>query len=159
MVSSVSSAPSVASSTGTSQVNAMDKVSQEQLYNPGLYAMQEVMPEYASKKKKHSFLGFLAKTALTAVVVGGAACLGRKKIGALKDIDLSAKPLKEAKIGEKIKYGIAKFGEWVDTKVVQKVVGFVKRKGKEVADAAKKEDAPAAEAPRSKKGSKKTKTQ
>lgn len=78
MINSVSTA----TSTGTtpSIVRAMDKVSQEQLYSPGLYSMPELMEyEHHHHKRDAGFLGFLGKVILTAVVIGAGA-IGIRKL-------------------------------------------------------------------------------
>lgn len=63
-----------------SSIGAMDKVSQEQMYNPGLYAMPELMEQpHHHNKKDGGFLGFLGKLILTALVVG-AASIGIRKV-------------------------------------------------------------------------------
>lgn len=109
------------------QVGAADRVSQEQLYSPGAYSTQELQYE-RPRKRKGGFLGFLGKLAFTAVLVGGAAALGRTKLASLKDIDLKIKPGNDTKVLEKAKYYIAGFGEWTNEKVITKIVNLAKNK-------------------------------
>lgn len=150
MVSSVSSVNNVSPSPNPTQgqpVRAMDKVSQEQIYSPGIYSMQELMAtERPPYREKHGFLKFLFKVAVATVVVGGAAAFGRKHIGTFKNIDLDVKP---EKFGEKIKYQIARFGEFVNEKVIAKISNKwqeVKPKSKVTkAEEAAKDAAPKAE--------------
>jgi hypothetical protein len=85
---------------------ALDKISNEQLYAPGLYAMPEVSQPSAPLEKKGSFLGFLGKTVATALLIGVAAVGARKFL--MKDykvIELAD----DAKSLEKIKNTFAKY--------------------------------------------------
>lgn len=105
------------------QVRAMDKVSQEQLYAPGMYAMEELMEPPAYREKRGSFLGFLGKLVLTAAVVGGGAALLRNH--ALKDFDITAKP---TKISEYAKKWTAQLGDFVNEKIVAKLKNIFSKK-------------------------------
>jgi len=109
----------------TSAIGAMDKVSKEQLYSPGLYAIPELMQPAPRPYKEHmTFLGFLGRLVLTAAVVLGGPLLARKKINAFskESIDVTQDLAKGAKIGERLKYHVAKFGEWVDKNMYQKLI-------------------------------------
>lgn len=125
MVNSVSNVPS-----GNYQPKAMDKVSQEQLYNPGLYATQELLESPHYREKKGSFLGFLGKLVLTAAVIGGGAALLRKH--ALNGFDVTAKP---TKISEYAKKWTAQLGDFVNEKIVTKIKNIFPKKAE--GDAAK----------------------
>ena len=116
-----------------SAIGAMDKVTKEQLYDPGSYALREVLaPPPPPYKEKGGFLGFLGRIVLTAAIVLGVPLLARKNIKAIKDIPLDIKPTKETKIFEKMKYRIAQFGEWVDKNIYQKIVKVFEKKEDEV---------------------------
>lgn len=125
MVNSVSNVPS-----GNYQPKAMDKVSQEQLYNPGLYATQELLESPHYREKKGSFLGFLGKLVLTAAVIGGVALGARKLIPSLnKDaINVADGIKKDAGFGAKVKYYVAKLGDFVDEKIVTKIKNIFSKK-------------------------------
>lgn len=107
-------------------IKALDKVSKEQLYDPGLYAIQELLdPPRPAYKTKGGFMSFLGKVLLTAVVFGGAA-IGIRKV-LMNDYKVLEKLADNAKTGEKIKNTFAKytdklyentvvkFADWVDT--------------------------------------------
>lgn len=116
MVTSVSGA----TTTPKKQITAMDKVSQEQLYDPGMYALRELMgppPEY---RKKGGFFKFLGKLVLTFAIVCAAAVGARKYIKPLAAdaLKLEGKTAKDfAGFGEKTKYYIAKFGDGVENTI------------------------------------------
>ena len=140
---------SVSNISFKSAIGAMDKVSKEQLYNPGLYSIQEIMdPTPPPYKEKGGFLGFLGRLVLTAAIVLGVPLLARKKLNMIKDIPLDIKPAKEAKIGEKIKFSIAKFGDWVDKTIYQKIAKAFAKKSEKAENieppAPKNEEAPKA---------------
>ena len=101
----------ISSSSGVYPTNAraMDKVTQEQLYNPGLYALQDLLAP-PPEKEKGGFISFLAKTIITAGVVGGALVLAKKSIDPkfLEELE------KDAKLIDKVKHYAAKSGEWVE---------------------------------------------
>lgn len=84
----------------------MDKVTQEQLYNPGLYALQDLVPP--QEKEKGGFVSFVAKTIITLGLVGGAAIAARKFIPALKAINVSELPAEAGRL-TKAKYAFAKY--------------------------------------------------
>lgn len=110
----------------TSAIGAMDKVSKEQLYSPGLYSMPELMQPPPRPYKEHmTFLGFLGRLVLTAAIVLGGPLLARKNIKAIKDIPLEVKLSKDAKFVEKAKFQLARFGEWVDKNIYQKIAKAV----------------------------------
>ena len=112
-----------------SAIGAMDKVSKEQLYSPGSYAMQEILnPTPPPYKEKGGFMGFLGRLVLTAAIVLGVPLLARKNIKAIRDISLDIKPTKEAKIVEKIKYRIAQLGEWANKNIYQKIAKTFEKK-------------------------------
>ena len=106
-------------------VGVMDKVSQEQLYNPGLYALPELLnPPPPVYKKRGGFLNFLAKVLFMAVVAGGIA-IGIRKV-LMNDYKVVEKLADKATSVEKIKNSFAKytdklydntvvrFADWVD---------------------------------------------
>ena len=107
-------------------IGAMDKVSQEQLYNPGLYALPELLnPPPPPYKKRGGFLNFLGKVLLTAIIVAGAA-IGIRKV-LMNDYKVIEKLADNAPNGDKIKNTFAKytdklydntvvkFADWVDS--------------------------------------------
>lgn len=111
---------------------AMDRVSQEQLYNPGVYA-QPVYVMQEPPRKKGGFFNFLGKLILTAAVVCGGAVAARKFIKPLgKDaINFGEKVAKEAKPMDKVKYHFAKATDYIEEKAVnlyQKAKGIFKKK-------------------------------
>jgi len=108
---------SVQGATPNRQITAMDKVSQEQLYDPGLYALRELMEPPPVYRKKNGFLRFLGNLILTAAVLGAVAVGARKYVKVINDVNLTQKLGENAKTGERIKYKIAQFGEWVEKTV------------------------------------------
>lgn len=122
MVSSVSS---VGSPYGNNQVHAMDKVSQEQLYSPGMYTSQELMEPPVYREKKGGFISFLGKLVLTAAIVGGGAVAARKLIPALtkEHFDITGGLPKESSIQGKAKYYLAKVADWIE----EHTVGLIKK--------------------------------
>lgn len=121
MVNSVSSV-----SPANTQVRAMDKVSQEQLYAPGMYSVEELMEPPHYREKNGGFLGFLGNLALTTIIVAGGSALLRKH--ALSKIDIVNKP---EKLTEQAKFYIAKIGEYVNEKILSKLPKFGKEKDAE----------------------------
>ena len=120
-----------------SSIGAMDKVSQEQMYNPGLYSMPELMePEYHHPKKKGSFLGFLAKLALTGIVVCAAA-IGIRK-GLMDDYKVIEKLPDTAKFGVKFKNSFAKYTDNFYDATIAKALKYLKAKLKNVKDSPSK---------------------
>lgn len=109
----------VSSATSERKIRAMDKVTQEQLYDPGLYAMQELYapPSY---REKHGFLKFLSKIVLAAIVVGGGSILARKYVTPLNkaNLDVTGEVSKEAKFSIKAKYYFAKFADWTEKNTI-----------------------------------------
>lgn len=106
-----------------SAIGAMDKVSKEQLYNPGLYALQNdlLLQPHPPRDRGVSFLGFLGRLVLTAGIVLGAPLLARKHLKMIRNVDLEQKLAKDAKFIDKGKYHLAKFGEWVDKNILGKL--------------------------------------
>lgn len=126
---------SVSASTNVNQIHATDKVSQEQLSNPGLYSGPQIIVVDQPQRKRTTFLGFLTKLAFTAAVIGGVACLGKRKLSSLQEALANGKP--EKGIGKKVKYYIAKLGDWVDEKIVKKSIAFFKGLSKKNEETAK----------------------
>ncbi len=126
MISSVSAV----NFKGSAPVSAQDRINA-----PGKFTKPEVQapkPEEAPKKK-NKFLKALAGVVAAAIVVGGALLLGVKK-GGLKVLDETA--LKEAKFMKKVGHYLAKAGDWVDTKVWQKLPGVAKKAAEKVEEGA-----------------------
>lgn len=99
--------------TTANPVHAMDKVTQEQMYNPGLYALPELVNTKSSRRRRHGgFLGFLGRLVVLTALVSGAAVALRKGTS-LKYYDVKGKLPEELTLGTKIKCGVAKFGDWV----------------------------------------------
>lgn len=99
---------------------AKDKLTQEQLYDPGLYALQQEV--YAATQEepyqeKHKFLKFLGKVVFVGIVACAAAYGARKKITSIKDMSIDKKLPEKSKLKTKIKYCIAKVGDWVEKTV------------------------------------------
>lgn len=95
-----------------SSIGAMDKVTQEQMYSPGKYAQPDMGldlpdPYHHHHEKKGSFLGFLGKLVLTAVVVGAGA-IGIRK-GLMNDYTVIEKLGDGAKFGARFKNNFAKY--------------------------------------------------
>lgn len=117
MVQAVSSVPS------PSPAGAMDKVTQEQLYQPGLYAMEELGLTHHHHKKKGGFLRFLGKVLLTAIIVCGAT------IGVKKVLMEGYSPPQGGPqgIGQKIQYHFAKCADWLYDNIVMGALKFLQR--------------------------------
>ena len=114
----------ISGSSPTSTSHAMDKITQEQLYEPGAYTVKELLgpplvDERVSSKKSTNdggFLGFLCKTALLA----GAVCLltGLARVHtdfSKVSVKLEDKPV--SLLGQ-IKYYMALLGDKVDKTIV-----------------------------------------
>ena len=114
---------------------------QDRINAPGKFTRPEASAPKVqdAPKKKHGFLKTLAGLVAAAVVVGGALLLGVKK-GGLKVLDDVA--LKDAKFKQKVGHYLAKAGDWVDTKIWQRLTGA----GKKAAEAAGEAADEAAEA-------------
>ena len=92
--------------------------------------MPELMqPQPRPYKERMTFLGFLGRLVLTVAIVLGGPLLARKNIKALskESIDVTKDLAKDAKPVQKLKYGIAKFGEWVDKNIYQKIAKAVSK--------------------------------
>ncbi len=123
----------VSNVSANNNLKATDKVSQEKLYSPGAYSMNPIYQTQAyGYKKKGSFLGFLFKIGLTAAAIGGVAAFARKR-PSFKDFPVDAKP---EKLVEQAKYYFAKLGDFVNKKVIDKIIDKLPKK---VADATPKE--------------------
>lgn len=116
----------VSSAAGVNyQPNAMDVVTKEQLYSPGLYASPDTFESSQPKKKKSGFLGFIAKVAIAAAVVGGGAAIARTHW--LGEVNIAKGAEGDPSLTGKAKYYIAKLGEWVNTKVAGIAEKFKKK--------------------------------
>ncbi len=106
---------SPASGVNFGVAGAMDRVSQEQLYSPGLYALPQVMADIQPphRKKDGGFLGFIGKLILLTAAVGGGAVALRKT--ALKNITVLEKMPEGSKKLAVAKNYVAKFADWVET--------------------------------------------
>ena len=127
----INSIPSVSFGTGP-----MDKVTQEQIYNPGLYA-QPVYAMQEPSRKKGGFFSFLGKLILIAAVIGGGAVAARKFIKPMKKeaLDVTNDITSEASLGSKIKYHTAKAADYIEEKSVnlyEKAKGILKKNDAEV---------------------------
>lgn len=111
---------------------------QDRINSPGAFTKPAASPqEVAVPKKKGGFLKGLAKLVAAAVIVGGGLLLGFKK-GAFKVLDDASKA---DGIMKKAGHYLGKAGEWVDSKVWQKLPGVAKKAaqaGEAVAEAAEK---------------------
>lgn len=106
--------------------STMDKVSSQQLQNPGLYTSPGDTYETQSEQKSGgSIFGTIGKVLLTAAVVGGGAIAARKFIPALKDYKPVEKLAEDAKPLEKIKNGFVKAADWIE----EHTIGYFKKKG------------------------------
>lgn len=110
----INSIPSVSFGTGV-----MDKVTQEQMYNPGLYA-QPVYVMQEPKRKKGGFFRFLGNLILAAAIIGGGAVAVRKFIKPMKKevFDVTNDLTSEANLGAKIKHHTAKVADKIEEKAV-----------------------------------------
>lgn len=109
------------SSATPSTIHAMDKVSKEQLYSPGAYALQELLASEAPpppRRQSGGFLSFLAKVAFGVVALGAVAVGLRRYIPAIKNVDLTKDLAKDCKFMEKVNYDIAKSAEWIKNHTV-----------------------------------------
>lgn len=100
------------------QIHAMDKVTQEQLYNPGLYAVKEIMTSPDPRPRSRDgiiskTIRFIGNIVLLTGAVCGSAVLARNHIKSIKDVILTDKLTEDAKFGEKFKYYTAKLAEAV----------------------------------------------
>lgn len=100
------------------QIHAMDKITQEQLYNPGLYAVKEIMTSPDPRPRSRD--GFISKTirfigniVLLSAAVCGSAVLARNYIKSIEKVNLTEKIAEKASLGDKFKYYTAKLGEKV----------------------------------------------
>jgi len=136
-----------------SAIGAMDKVSKEKLYDPGLYsqAMAEIrrdkredqqqrQPRYRYREPM-SFMGFIGRLVLTAGIVLGVPLLARKHVSKIKNIDLTQELAPKTKLVQRMEYYTAKVGDWVDKNMLQKI------SSKEVKAEAKTEVSKGAEPP------------
>ena len=102
------------------QIHAMDKITQEQLYNPGLYAVKEIMTAPDPRYRKSDgiiskTIRFIGNIVLLTAAVCGSAVLARNYSKAIKDVVLTNKLAEDAKFSEKFKYYTAKLAETVKT--------------------------------------------
>lgn len=121
MVSSIGTTPAM------QQIQATDRITPEQMYNPGAYAAPPVII-YNQPQKQTSFLGAVGKLILTAAVIAGGAIAARKFIPALKDYKVLDKLPDGAKTMEKVKNTFAKWTDKLYDGPVTKVVDFCKDK-------------------------------
>ena len=107
---------SISSVSSVNHARAMDKVTKEQMYDPGLYAMRNLLDPPPPYKKEGGFFSFLGKLIVTAGIVCGGAVAARKLIPALKKetLDVTKDIAKEAKFVDKAKYYIAKFADKIE---------------------------------------------
>ncbi len=107
-------------------IGAMDKVTQEQLYNPGRYSQPVIIQAEPVYREKSSFLGFLGKLVVTLTVLGAAAIGGRKLL--MKDYKVLDKLPEGAKFGEKAKNTFAKYTDFLYDNTVVKISKMVEKK-------------------------------
>ena len=110
---------------------------------PGAYSIPDSEQDVVdlsgnAKKKKGKFGKFLLSVLGAAVVVGGA-LFGLSRWKGAKWAELP----ENAKLLDKVKYGLAKAGEWVDNKIV-KGVGKLFKKSEKAADDVKAPESPKA---------------
>src|SRR5574344_1220519 len=128
------------------QLNSADKVSSEQLNNPGLFTNPKENPKYSGdltsavmrdagipepKEEHHSSI--FGKTVLTALVLTATAVGLRKGVfNNIKGVDAEEGKLtelaKDAKFVDKAKYYYAKSTDWIYSNTVEKVVNMLKSK-------------------------------
>ena len=123
----------ISSGVPAQNIRAMDRVSQEQLYSPGAYTIQEIMAFSEPPRKKQSFLGFLTKLVVGAAVIGGMAIGARKYIPALSktSIDVAKGLETDAKLLDKVKYYFAKYTDKLDEITVTKLSKWIKERSKD----------------------------
>lgn len=127
-ISPASAMPSVTSF----KASALDKVSSEQLSSPGKYSQSDLYaPALFPEKKKGSFLGFLAKTVVTLLVLGGAIVGGRKML--MKDYVIAEKAPEG--FGKQAKHYFAKTADWINNKIFSPVLNIFKKKDKATGEA------------------------
>lgn len=122
MVKAISSEHVIQSNNGVQQspktIHAMDVVSKEQLYDPGRYALRELLGPPPEEHHRDSFISravcFVGKIAILAAVLSGAAVLSRKHVDVIKDVKLENGLAKDAKLSEQIKYYIAKSADFIE---------------------------------------------
>lgn len=124
MINAVTNAPL------NGQVRAMDKVSKEQLYSPGLYTMPELMElEHHHHEKQGSFLGFLGKLILTAAVIGAGAITIRKTL--MDDYKVIDSIDSKVKTSLKVKNWFAKYTDKLYDITVGKLLQWAQKKAKQ----------------------------
>lgn len=143
MVSSVSNSSNASPSRN---IVAMTPVSREQIYDPGLYALRELLEPPPPYKKKGGFLNFLGKVALTAVGVGVIA-MGVRTWG-MKDYKVLDKLADDASHWDRIKNSFAKWTDKLNENTIAPIIKFLTEK-KAPATAAESANAPATAAPES----------
>lgn len=108
----------VSNSNNKPQKKAMDKLTQEQVYDPGLYNLGREMMEVSDppryRRRRGGFLQFLGRLTFITLAVCGAAVFARKKINTIKYTPLDIKPMK---FKHKVAYVIAKLGDWTEETV------------------------------------------
>lgn len=128
------------------QLSASDRVSAEQLNNPGLYTNPQYSGDLTSAvmkdagipdpdEHKGGFFSFCGKLLLTALSVTAVAVGLRKGVfNNIKDIDAGegklVKLTKDAKFIDKAKYYFAKSTDWVYKNTVERLVNLAKSKEK-----------------------------
>lgn len=100
------------------QIHAMDKITQEQLYNPGLYAVKEIMTSPDPKPRSRDgiiskTIRFIGNIVLLTTAVCGSAVLASNYAKPIQEVKLAEKLADNAKLGEKFKYYTAKLAEAV----------------------------------------------
>lgn len=112
--------------TSGNSVHAMDKVTQEQLYNPGRYSQPIIIQAEPTPRKKGGFLGFLGRTVVALTVLGAAAICGRKFL--MKDYKVLDVVPEGAKPLEKFKNTFAKYTDLLYDNTVAKISKMVEKK-------------------------------
>lgn len=129
---------SLSAVTTGSNIGAMDKVTQEQLYSPGRYSQPIIIEAEPRYREKGSFLGFLGKTVVYLTLLGAAAIGGRKLL--MKDYKVLDTLPEDSKAMAKVKNTFAKYTDILYDNTVAKIVKMVEHKKADVKTESKTKD-------------------
>ena len=118
--------------------SAMDKVTPEMMSQPSSFSQESAVSaeKQAPEKKKGSMLGFIAKTALAVIAIGGGAIALRKNVGALGKESISLLENKETlTFIDKVKINFAKYTDMIEAGTIGKLSEYFKKNTSELTTA------------------------